>query len=119
MLERVYDRHYVLLHVKCWCFVPQPLVYPVLEIDGTDVTGLRSARRTGDTFTFIVTLGAGSFGVVPSKPGTLRGVGTTIAGGGVGAVEALTSFLTVYCLDRDIKLELTTPSSHVSLVGYW
>jgi len=35
--------------------------------------------------TFIVALGAGSIGVVPLKPGTLRGVGTAIAGGGVGA----------------------------------
>ena len=38
-----------------------------------------------DRATFIVALGAGSFGVLPLKPGTLRGVGTTIAGGGVGA----------------------------------
>jgi len=139
VLEWVYGHHCVLLHVKCWCPVPQPLVYPVLEIDGTDVTELRSARCTGDTITdvmdttrtsagvsilaylvgatFIVTLGAGSFGVVPLKSDTLRGVGTTIAGGGVGAIEA--SFLTVYCLDRDVKLELTTPSSPASLVGYW
>ena len=54
VLEWVYGRHCVLLHVKCWCPVPQPLVYPVLEIDGTDVTELRSARCTGDTITDVM-----------------------------------------------------------------
>ena len=114
------------------CTTTAGLLCSGVVIDGTGVTGLRSVRcgGTGDAFTgvigktgtsagasmladlvgatFITALGASSFGVVPLKPGTLRGLGTTIGGGSVGArIGGLYDYT---------KLELIIPSSHVSLV---
>jgi len=72
---------------------------------GDAFTGVMGTTRTSawavsdlGHATFIVALGAGSFGVVPLKPGSLRGVGTTMA---ALVPELVTSFLTADYLDPD------------------